>query len=269
MLEVCRASYEINRKRLVDSVDLALQPGKVIAVVGPNGAGKSTLLRLLAGEIAPTAGSVRIDGRELKSVSPGELARRRAVVPQSTALSFPFTVLEVVLLGATVPGFARAEPRALATAADTIRTVGLKGFEQRLFTELSGGERQRVHIARALCQLATAKRHSGETAALLLDEPTANLDLAHQGAVLGEARRQARAGRAILAILHDLNLAAGYADEIVLMSRGRIAAMGTAAEVLRDDLLSKVYGCPVRTNATPPDGAPFVLPQIGASAARL
>jgi iron complex transport system ATP-binding protein len=202
---------------------------------------------------------VRIDGRDLKSVAPVELARRRAVVAQSTALSFPFTVLEVVLLGATVPGFARVEPGTLAFADDTLRTVGLTGFEQRLFTELSGGERQRVHFARALCQLATAKPRTGETAALLLDEPTSSLDLA----VLGETRRQAARGLAVLAILHDLNLAAAYADEIVLMSRGRIRASGGPAQVLRDDLLSEVYGCPVRTNATPAAGVPFVIPQAG------
>ncbi len=170
-------------------------------------------------------------------------------------------MLEVVLLGATVPGFARIEPRALAIADETLRTVGLTGFEQRLFTELSGGERQRVHIARALCQLATAKPRPGETAALLLDEPTSSLDLSHQGAVLGETRRQAARGLAVLAILHDLNLAAAYADEIVLMSHGRIRASGGPAEVLRDDLLSEVYGCPVRTNATPTAGVPFVIPQ--------
>ncbi len=142
--------------------------------------------------------------------------------------------------------------------------MGLAGFEQRLFNELSGGERQRASIARALCQLAAAYRPGGETSALLLDEPTASLDFAHQSVVLGEARRQAGLGRAVLAVLHDLNLAAAYADEIVLMSRGHIAAAGSAAEVLRDDLLSEVYGCPVRINAAPADGRPFVLPCLGA-----
>lgn len=268
MLEAARATFAVNGKRLVDAVDLKLQPGQVTAVVGPNGAGKSTLLRLLAGEVAPTSGTVHIDGRDLRSMGPGELARRRAVVPQATALSFPFTVLEVVLLGATVPGFAPAAPRALAAAANALCTVSLSGFAERPYTELSGGERQRVHIARALCQLATAHRRPGESAALLLDEPTANLDLAHQSAVLGEARRQAGCGLAVLAILHDLNLAAAYADEIVLMSRGRIRARGKPAEMLHDDLLSEVYGCPVRTNATPADGVPFVIPHAGMYAVR-
>jgi iron complex transport system ATP-binding protein len=260
MLEARNATYAVNRRRLVDDVALRLPRGRLIALVGPNGAGKSTLLRLFAGEIAPTVGTMLIDGREIGRVPPAELARRRAVVPQSMALSFPFTVLEVVLMGASVPGFDIAEPRAVNSALDAIETVGLVGFEQRLFTQLSGGERQRASIARALCQLAVAYRPSAETTALLLDEPTASLDFAHQSLILGEARRQAGLGRAVLTVLHDLNLAAAYADEIVLMHRGAIAAMGPAAEVLRDDLLSRVYGCRVRTNAAPADGRPFVLP---------
>jgi iron complex transport system ATP-binding protein len=259
MLEARGATFEVNGRRLVEAIDLALSPGRIVALVGPNGAGKSTLLRLFAGELAPTSGSVAIDGREVKHVLPAELARRRAVVPQSTALSFPFTVLEVVLLGATVPGFAVNAPHAEGAARSAIETVGLAGFEDRMFTQLSGGERQRVHIARALCQLVTASRRRGESSALLLDEPTASLDLAHQRIVFAEARRQADAGRIVLAILHDLNLAAAYADEIVVMGRGRVAAAGQPRDVLRDDLLSAVYNCPVRTNAAPSNGAPFVL----------
>jgi iron complex transport system ATP-binding protein len=262
MLEAHAASFAINGQHLIEGIDLELPRGALVALVGPNGAGKSTLLRLFAGEIAPTAGRMTIDGREIGHVATAELARRRAVVPQATALAFPFTVLEVVLMGASVPGFEIAEQRALNTALDAIEAVGLVGFEQRLFTQLSGGERQRTSIARALCQLAAAYRPGAGTTALLLDEPTASLDFAHQSIVLGEARRQAGLGRAVLAVLHDLNLAAAYADRIVLMSAGRIAAAGTATEVLRDDLLSEVYGCPVRTNAAPADGRPFVLPVL-------
>lgn len=260
MLEACNVSYEIRGKHLLCDASLALKPGSVVGLIGPNGAGKSTMLRLFTGELTPTSGEMLIDGRRMSTLAAGELSRRRAVVAQSTPLSFPFTVLEVVLLGVTVPGFEISRPSAQAAALDALRTVGLARFEDRLYTELSGGERQRVHIARALCQLATAKRPHGETAALLLDEPTSSLDLAHQGMVLGEARRQSRMGRAVLAILHDLNLAAIYADVVVLLSRGRIVAMGTAMEVMRDDLLSEVYGCELRTNVTPANGAPFVLP---------
>jgi iron complex transport system ATP-binding protein len=262
MLEAVGATFEINRRRLVDAVDLELRSGRIVALVGPNGAGKSTLLRLFAGEIAATAGAVRIDGRDLRQIPAAELARRRAVVPQSPMLSFPFTVLEIVLIGASVPGFEITDPHTERSALAAIDAVGLEGFEERLFTELSGGERQRVHVARALCQLATSNRPRDETSVLLLDEPTASLDFAHQSIVLGEARRQAEAGRTVLVVLHDLNLAATYADEIVLMSRGRVAAAGKPQAVLTDELLSEIYRHPVRTNTTPPAGRPFVLPQI-------
>ncbi len=226
------ASYRVGSKALVAGVDLMLPPGQLIAVIGPNGAGKSTLLRLLSGELAPTEGAVNLDGRAIASYTAAALARRRAVVSQSTALSFPFTAREVVLLGASVPGFAAAPEEMQRTARDCLRTVGLTGFEERLYTQLSGGERQRVQIARALLQLAVAEREQREPTILMLDEPTASLDLAHQGLVLAEARRQAHQGRAVLAILHDLNLAAAFADELVLMSQGRIAARGTAQDVL-------------------------------------
>jgi len=264
MLQARKATFEVAGKRLVDEADLEISPGRVVSIVGPNGAGKSTLLKLLSGEIHPTDGAILLEGRDLRDVAAGELARRRAVVSQSTVLSFPFTVLEVALLGASVPGFGMRDEAMVGLTVDAIETVGLKGFEERIYTELSGGERQRVHIARALCQLEAPVRPQGEAAALLLDEPTASLDFSHQSIVLGEARRQARLGRAVLVILHDLNLAAAYADEIVLMHRGKVMARGPAHEVLLDELLSEVYGCPVRTNTVPADGIPFVLPYIGA-----
>jgi iron complex transport system ATP-binding protein len=256
------ATFEIGRRRLVDGVNLELRSGRIVALVGPNGAGKSTLLRLLAGELTATSGAIRLDGRDMRRIPPAELASRRAVVPQHAMLSFPFTVLEVVLLGATIPGFQIDDPHSERACLAAIDAVGLEGFEERLFTELSGGERQRVQVARALCQLATSNRPRNEASALLLDEPTASLDFAHQSIVLGEVRRQAEAGRTVLVVLHDLNLAAAYADEIVLMSKGRIAAAGPPESVLTDELLSEIYRHPVRTNSPPPQGRPFVLPQI-------
>lgn len=260
MLQASSATYRVGTKALVANVDLTLRPGRLVAVIGPNGAGKSTLLRLLSGELRPTSGRVELDGRTIGGYGAADLARRRAVVSQATALSFPFTVREVVLLGATVPGFVAPPERIERAAAECLRTVGLLGLEERLYTHLSGGERQRVHFARALLQLAIADGAREAPAILLLDEPTASLDLAHQGLVLSEARRQAHEGRAVLAVLHDLNLAAAFADELVLMSRGQIAAVGTADDVFRDELLSRSYGCEVRTNTTPAPGVPFVLP---------
>lgn len=260
MLEARAATYRVAGKALVANVDFVVRPGRLVAIIGPNGAGKSTLLRMLSGELRPTAGSIELDGRAVAGYTAAELSRRRAVVPQATGLAFPFTAREVVLLGATVPGFVAPPAHIDRAASDCLRTVGLLGIEDRLYTHLSGGERQRAHIARALLQLAVASDEEAQPAILMLDEPTASLDLAHQGLVLAEARRQAQGGRAVLAVLHDLNLAAAFADELVLMSAGRILASGSASEVLRDDLLSRAYGCKVRVNAVPAQGVPFVLP---------
>lgn len=262
MLEARGLVLERRGRRLLDSIDLKITPGRVIAIIGPNGAGKSMLLRVLAGELAPSAGSVLLDGRDLRTISAAELARRRAMVPQATNLSFPFTVIEVVRLGASVPGFDGIGSRAHMIADQALQSVDLEGFHTRLYSELSGGEKQRVHIARALCQLDAAHRPAEQAAILMLDEPTSSLDLAHQARVLDEARRQALRGRAVLVVLHDLNLAAAWADDIVLICKGRILARGTPAEIFNDELLSTAYGCPILVNQTPPQGVPYMLPHM-------
>ena len=190
------------------------------------------------------------------------MAARRAIVPQSTTLSFPFTVLEVVKLGASVPGFDQHPAHSRRLADDALSDVALEDFRDRLYAELSGGERQRVHIARALCQLSSAPRQRQQTAVLLLDEPTSSLDLSHQSLVLAEVREQARDGLAVAVVLHDLNLAAAWADEVVLMSKGRIAARGVPAAIFKDDLLSDVFGCTIEANKTPPAGVPYMLPHL-------
>ena len=172
MLQARDVTYTINGSTLVSGVDVEVRPGRVVALIGPNGAGKSTLLRILAGELRPTHGSVLLDARDLKSLSAAELARQRAVVPQASVLAFPFTVLEVAMLGVSVPGFGAAPAQARTAALDALDAVGLRDLAGRLYVHLSGGERQRVHIARALSQLAAATCRPGETRCFLLDEPT-------------------------------------------------------------------------------------------------
>jgi heme transport system ATP-binding protein len=260
MLEALGVSFEVGGKHLVKSVDLELQAGRIMALAGPNGAGKSTLLKLLAGEMRPSGGAVKLNGLDVSQMPASELARLRAVVPQASALRFPFTVYEVVNLGVTVPGFEIEDRRSANVAQQVIHSVGLCGFEDRIYGELSGGERQRVHIARALCQLGVARKRAEETSVLLLDEPTASLDLAHQRIVLSELRRQASAGHAILIILHDLNLAAALADEVALMSGGGVVASGSAGEVLKESVLSDVYGCPIIVDTVSGTQPPFVRP---------
>lgn len=259
MLEARNVVVKRGAKVLLAGVSVAITPGRLTAIIGPNGAGKSTLLRAMAGELRPTDGAVLLDGVDLRTIPVARLAARRSVVAQSTNLSFPFTVLEVVMLGATVPGFGIRDPEAAAAGRKALIAVGLESFEDRMIHQLSGGERQRVHIARALCQLSTAPRRPGETAALLLDEPTASLDLKHQGEVLTVIKEQSLSGRAVLLVIHDLNLAATFADDVVLMADGRIVGRGKPHEVLNEDLLSHTYGCRLNIE-TSSDGRRLVLP---------
>jgi iron complex transport system ATP-binding protein len=192
MLEARGLTHAIGGRKLVDDVDLAIAPGRVKVLIGPNGPGKSMLLRLFSGELRPTGGQVLLDGRSIAALSAAQLGSRRAVVPQSSVLAFAFTVLEVAMLGATVPGFQLASDTARRAGLEAIGSVGLTEFKSQNYPHLSDGERQRVHIARALCQLATGRSQAGETRCFLLDEPTSSLDLAHQSLVLQAIRREAQ-----------------------------------------------------------------------------
>ncbi|MCX5478144.1 heme ABC transporter ATP-binding protein [Kaistia geumhonensis] len=240
---------------LIDRVSLALRPGSVTAIVGPNGAGKSTLVRALTGEIAPAAGRVAIDGEDLARLAPRALAARRAVLPQASSLAFPYTVHEVVRLGVLAARDRRAANDRVVAA---LSAVDLSGFGGRLYQQLSGGEQQRVHLARVLCQLPEPCP-GGQAAWLFLDEPTSSLDLRHQLMALAAAQRFARAGGGVVAVLHDLNLAARHADRIVVVRKGRIAADGPPAEVLTAGLIEDVFGVALAVGLTG-DGTPYVLP---------
>ncbi len=243
---------------MLDGVDAAFEVGRLTVILGPNGAGKSTLLKVASGEWRPSQGSIELDGKSLQSYTAMELARRRAVVPQATQLSFPFTALQVVLLGKSVPGF--GPPSDATPALLALHDVGLRGYENRVYTRMSGGERQRVHLARALCQLRSCPVPPGCSQALLLNEPTASLDPAHQVLTLSLLQRLARQGTAVAIVMHDLNLAAAWAEHVILMSNGRIVATGPPGTVLSDDLLGLAYACTMRVGQIPIDGKVFVLP---------
>ena len=249
-VECLGVGYRVGDRWLVRDVTLAVAPGEVLAVAGPNGAGKSTLLSLLAGDLRPAAGEVRVGGRDVRSHRPCELARLRAVLPQSGVVQFAFTARQVVELG-------RAPWWRSPVAADDNRAVDeamaatcVGGLAGRTFRSLSGGEAARVSLARVLAQA---------TPVVLLDEPTASLDLRHQHLAMSVARELAAAGRAVVAVLHDLNLAAAGADRVAVMAGGRLAAIGAPAAVLTEELLSAVYEHPVSVVDHPRRPGPLVL----------
>lgn len=255
-IEVCRG-----RRQVLHGVDLTVAPGEFIALVGPNGAGKSTLLAVMAGDLAPQRGRVCLDGRPLSEWSPRERARRRAVLPQASSLDFPFTVAQVVLLG-RMPHFAGAErPADRAAARDALGRVGLISLADRPYPALSGGERQRVHLARVLAQVAPGpgEAPADEARYLLLDEPTASQDLRSRHLVLDCARRFADDGGGVLAVLHDLDAAARYADRIVLIADGRALADGPPAEVLVPATLEAAYQIPLDVVHPPGHDHPVVV----------
>ncbi len=248
-------TVKLGSRTILHGVDFAAEPGRVTAIVGPNGSGKTTLLRAMTGEIAHT-GRVLLNGQDTATLKPWELAAIRAVQPQSTSIAFPFTVLEIVRLGLSA-GLSAGETD---LSMQALEAVDLGGFAGRFYQDLSGGEQQRVQLARVLTQVWQPVV-DGTPRWLILDEPVASLDIGHQFTVMDLARRYAAAGGGVVAVMHDLNLTAMFADHVVLMQAGRIAATGTPAEVLTDQTLAEVYGCPVPVNTTPPGGMPFLLPQ--------
>ncbi|MDE4274893.1 heme ABC transporter ATP-binding protein [Phaeobacter gallaeciensis] len=254
-MQAFEITVKLGQRTILHGVDFAAEPGRVTAIVGPNGSGKTTLLRAMTGEIAHT-GRVLLNGQDTATLKPWELAAIRAVQPQSTSIAFPFTVLEIVRLGLSA-GLSAGETDLPMQA---LEAVDLGGFAGRYYQDLSGGEQQRVQLARVLTQVWQPVV-DGSPRWLILDEPVASLDIGHQFTVMDLARRYAAQGGGVVAVMHDLNLTAMFADHVVLMQAGRIAATGSPAEVLTDQALAEVYGCPVPVNTIPPGGMPFLLPQ--------
>jgi len=256
VLAADEVSFAYGPRAVLSDVSLAVAPGELVGVIGPNGGGKTTLVRVLSGVLAPRAGSVQLRGIPLTAWRRRDLARRLAVVPQDPTLAYPFTALEVVLMGraAHLPalGFPRAHDLGVARAAMARLDVG--SLEDRPLDCLSGGERQRVLLARALAQ---------EPDVLLLDEPTTHLDLRHQAGiydVVAELRRIRAI--AVVSVLHDLNLAALYCDRLVLLAGGRVVCEGPPAAVLTRAVLTSAYATDVYVGTNELTGGPIVLPRM-------
>ncbi|PZQ89179.1 MAG: heme ABC transporter ATP-binding protein [Leifsonia xyli] len=249
MIRAERVTVELGGRPVVDAVDLEVASGELLALVGPNGAGKSTLLSALSGERRPDAGRVLIGGHPADEVAPLELARIRSVLTQDNAVSFPFRVAEVVEMGRSPWARTAEQDSDEAAIRAALERADVAHLVERRFTELSGGERARVSLARVLAQ---------DTPVVLLDEPTAALDLRHQEDVLRIARSLASEGRTVVVVLHDLSLAGAYADRVALLEDGRLRALGTPVEVLTEQLVSEVYRLPVEVLVRA--GRPLIIP---------
>lgn len=258
MLKTDQVGVERGGRTLLDKVNLEVSPGEVVAVLGANGAGKSTLLRLLARELAPTVGTIELNRRPIDHWSAPELARQRAVLPQSDALRFAFEVRQVVALG-RFPWGAELAGRAVEVINAAMRAADISDLATRLYTELSAGERARVQFARVLAQIWEPE--PGRERYLLLDEPTASLDLAHQHSVLAMTRCFAASGAGVVMVLHDPNLALLYADRTLLLKEGRVLACDRTSNVLTAAMIRDTYGIEVDLISRPGTSSYWIAPR--------
>ena len=261
-LDVRGVEFSYGRGPVLRGIEVEIGAGERVALIGPNGSGKTTLLRLMSGFLRPDRGEVRLGGTLLTQYSRRELARRVAVVPQTLEVPFAFTVEELVLMGRTpyMSPWGGPGPRDVTVVREAMERMGVSFLEDRLYPELSGGERQRVVLALALAQ---------EPQILLLDEPTAHLDINHQVEVLDLVHVLNReSGLTVVAAMHDLNLAALYFQRLLLLEGGRIVADGPPQEVLEAQRIARAFGAEVRIQPHPVRGVPQVilLPQDGSEA---
>ncbi|MBY6048752.1 heme ABC transporter ATP-binding protein [Vannielia litorea] len=254
MLSATDIHVRLSRTPVLNGASLTARPGEVSVIVGPNGSGKTTLLRAITQEVG-FEGEIRLDGEDITALPGWKLAARRAVLPQHSRIAFPFTVAEIVRLGMT----AAATPPPKGRVAEALERVGLAGFAGRPYAALSGGEQQRVQLARVLTQVWEPVGPEGARW-LLLDEPVSSLDIGHQLEVMELLAGYAAAGGGVVAVMHDLNLTAMYADHVMLMAGGLMQASGAPADVLTDANLTRAYGCALRVNTAPPAPATFLLP---------
>jgi iron complex transport system ATP-binding protein len=256
MLDARSVTLHRGARPVLADITLEIRTGEIVGIVGPNGAGKSSLVKVLSGSLAASSGQVLFLGRDLKDWHTAALARHRAVLSQSVSLSFPFSVAEIVEL--PLQDLSPALRHEIGSQA--LADVGLASFAGRLMQTLSGGEQQRVHLARVLGQLSAHRLQQ----LLFLDEPTSSLDVRHQIEVLTVVRRRISPDLGAVIVLHDLNLAAAFADRLLIMQDGRIARDGTADQVMDAGLLSGIYGIPM--TRTTEGGRSLFFPEFGFTA---
>ncbi|WP_180901075.1 heme ABC transporter ATP-binding protein [Martelella soudanensis] len=258
MIEIRNMSVSLSGRPVLKDIALRARPGALSTICGPNGCGKTTTLKAIAGDLRPDQGVVEINGEPVAGLPPWRLAEMRGVLPQASNLAFPFTVAEVLRLGLSGRSHRNGDGDR-PVMAKALSAVDLDGFEGRFYQELSGGEQQRVQLARVLCQIE-APVADGKPHWLLLDEPVASLDILHQLAIMRLARDFCRAGGGVIAIMHDLNLTALFADHVVLMREGQVVAAGSPRDTITDDNLHAVFATRLSVSQKPKDDTPFVLP---------
>lgn len=255
MLTVTAAAAAPWGTTLLQDIELELAAGEVLAIIGPNGAGKTTLLHLLAGGIALVQGTITLAGEPLAQWPQMKKARAVALLPQNSTLSFPFRVEEVVTLGRSPHASGAAADKKIVDSA--MQTTDILKLSGRLYTQLSGGEKQRVQLARVLAQIWRAE--DSDVRLLLLDEPTNALDLAHQQMIVHSIRQLAAAGCGVVLVVHDFNLAASVADEIIVLDRGQQVRKGAPEEVLTADTFRQVFAVDALIGTHPRSGRPLVI----------
>jgi iron complex transport system ATP-binding protein len=257
MLQVQDLHCLRGRKAVLRGCSYTFASAQVTAILGPNGAGKSTMLECLAGVREPSQGSITLNGQAMSELPLQQVAKLRAVMRQRSELSLAFRVEEVVAFGRD-PHHDAASPGGQAIIHQALEVAGIDHLQGRSYLQLSGGEQQRVHFARAIAQIEPVSEQS----LLLLDEPTSAMDISHQEAVCQQARQLAARGCCVVLVVHDLQLAARYADALVLLDRGCIAQSGSVENVLAADKLEQVYGCPFVVRNLGPEIGRVVLPQL-------
>nr|MEC9420796.1 heme ABC transporter ATP-binding protein [Pseudomonadota bacterium] len=256
-LVVGQVSVSAGKTRIVQDLSFHAKAGEVLAIIGPSGSGKTTLMKAMTGEL-PYSGGITLAGLEVGGLSPEVLAAMRGVLPQASQISFPLNVAEVVGLGLT--SSRRERSFRARRIAEALAKVGLSGFEGRSYQELSGGEQQRVQLARVLCQVWDPLPQEGLPHWLFLDEPVSSLDIKHQVQIMQLAADYAKRGGGVVAVMHDLNLTAAFADRVLVMQGGRRLAFGARDEVMQAELLSKAYDFPLEILTGPGGGRPVIVP---------
>jgi iron complex transport system ATP-binding protein len=262
MLIADKISYKIKDRTILSEISFEANKGEFLAILGPNGAGKSSLLRILSGELKNNIGVAKIDGQKVSAIKPKELAFKRAVLSQNISLTLPFSVSEVVMMG-RYPYFS-AVPSAddVRIVEECLEMTGMLHFKERNYLTLSGGEKQRVHLARVLAQLADKpeEKNNQNPKILFLDEPVNGLDLKYQQQVMTIARAWKGTNNVVVAVLHDLNLAAHFSDRILLLNKGKQEELGTPDNVLTAENIKRVYDVDVKIFGDQKDERLYIAP---------